>query len=365
METSGGNVGNPKKNFRLIIQLWLVFEVSVLVFLTDFVYVIAIKKVLFNEAPDVFGIVLLASMLVGGLSFFLAIVLSLLRKHFSDKKITFSKVLLILLTLPVLPFYLFVSHLLDKNRKLFPRLLSGSVLLVVLFPFWILGYVVLYYVSTDELFLGSRYQVSSIAYSDSMMPTFKPGSIGKYYPYKNIFYKLNPNWAYKIERGDIVRFSSGVTQDYLNKEGNIDYHNFVKRVIAIEGDKVELRAGVVILNSEPLSEPYTLEPNSTFALDDAYKNAKSQGLSGLFLDECKAIVIPEGKLFVLGDNRKNSNDSRVIGLVDLADINGYFPYKEQKQPFKEGVNVINYSDQWRTSTDLNSSILQKVENYCL
>ncbi len=365
MNTTAENEVKPKEKFRLIKYLWFVFGFSVLVFVADFFYVIFIRKVLFNEVPMVYTLILLAAILIGFLSFGGAVILTLLRKFTYGKKITFSKVVLTLLILSVLPIYLFVTSLLDKNRSIVLRLVRGVIPLVLLLPIWLLGYVVLYYVSTDELFLGTRYEVALIAYSESMTPTFKPGSIGKYYPYKNIFYKLNPNWAYKIERGDIIRFSSKWTQDYLIKQGITDYHNFAKRVIAIEGDKIELKAGVVLLNGRPLSEPYTLEPNSTFAFTNEYEVVKSQGLSGLFLEECTSIVIPQGKLFVLGDNRKNSNDSRVIGFVDLKDVNGYFPYEEQKLPFKEGVNVIHYSDQWRnTPTDLDSSTLKKIDSYC-
>ncbi len=102
----------------------------------------------------------------------------------------------------------------------------------------------------------------------------------------------------------------------------------------------------------------------SFALTDAYKQARLSGLSGLFLEECQPVTVPYGKLFVLGDNRKNSNDSRVIGFVDLKDIHGYFPYGEQKVPFKEGVNTINYSEQWRNTSDLTPTVLEKISNYC-
>lgn len=354
-----------QKKFRLIKPLWFIFGLAFLTFIIVFNYVIVVKKVLFNEAPSIFAIISLAAIAVGIMSFFLAVILSLLKKHSGGNKITFSKVVMVCLTLPVLPIYLLIISLLDKSRGWFSRILRGVIPFVLLLPFWILGYTVLYYVSTDELFLGTRYQVSPIAYSDSMIPTFKPGSIGKYYPYKNIVYKVNPNWAYKINRGDIITFKNETTQSYLLQQKIEVYQDFAKRVIALGGDQVELRAGVVLLNGVPLEEPYTLEPNSTFVLTDSYRQAKVGGLSGLFLEECTTITVPDGKLFVLGDNRKNSNDSRVIGFVDLKDIHGYFPYKEQKTPFKEGVNTINYSDGWRnTSTDLNPTILEKIKNYC-
>lgn len=354
-----------QEKFKIIKYLWYVFGISILVFIADFVYVIGIRKELFNETPLVFGLILLLIIPIGAISFFLAVILGLLKKHSGQNKITFSKIILVCLTLPVLPVYLLIASLLDKNRSWISRIVRGVVPLVLLTPFWILGYIVLYYGSTDELLLGTRYQVSPIAYSDSMTPTFKPGSIGKYYPYKNILYKMNPDWAYKLNRGDIITFKNEVTQSYLSKEGIDSYQDFAKRIIALGGDTVELKAGVVLLNGEPLSEPYTFEPNSTFALTGAYEQAKLSGLNGLFLEECKPITVPNGKLFVLGDNRKNSNDSRVIGFVDLKEIHGYFPYGEQRIPFKEGVNTINYSEHWRdSSNDLTPTILEKINSYC-
>lgn len=358
------DINVSKKKFGAIKILWFIFGFSFLAFVADFIYVIGIRKELFNETPIVFGLILLSVIPIGAISFFLVVILSLLKKHTGNNKITFSKIVLVCLTLPVLPVYLLITSLLDKNRGLVSRILRGVIPFVLLLPFWILGYIVLYYGSTDELVLGTRYQVSPIAYSDSMTPTLRPGSIGKYYPYKNILYKLNPDWAYKFNRGDIVTFKNEVTQSYLSKEGIDSYQDFAKRIIALGGDTVELKAGVVLLNGQPLAEPYTLEPNSTFALTDAYKQARLSGLNGLFMEECQSVTVPNGKLFVLGDNRKNSNDSRVIGFVDLKDIHGYFPYGEQKVPFKEGVNTINYSEQWRNTSDLTPTVLEKINDFC-
>jgi len=350
---------------KFIKYLWFIFGFSIILFCTDFLYVIVIKGVLFNEIVSVFAFILLGSILLGSLSFLLAIFLTLLKKYFGNKKLTFVNLLLIFLTLPVLPVYLFISKLLNKDEQIAKRIVGGTILLVFLLPFWILGYTVLYYVSTDELLLGTRYQVGTLADSDSMIPTLKPGTIDKYYPYKNFKYKLNPKWAYKLNRGDIIAFRNQTTQDYLTKQNITSYSRFVKRIIAIEGDEIELRMGIVLLNGKPLIEPYTLEPNSTFPLTNEYNWAKSEDLSGLFLKECNKIKVPKNRLFVLGDNRKNSSDSRVFGFVDINDVVGYLPFEEQKIPFKEGVNTINFSEQWRnTSEDLNSTIIKKINNYC-
>ena len=87
--------------------------------------------------------------------------------------------------------------------------------------------------------------------------------------------------AYRLaapERGDIVIFRHpSVTDEWL-----------VKRVIAVGGDAVEIRNGVVILNGEPLQEPY--------AILDPAQNAAS-------------VTVPEGCCYVMGDHRGASNDS--------------------------------------------------------
>jgi len=100
------------------------------------------------------------------------------------------------------------------------------------------------------------------------------------------------------QRGDIIVFDSSLTQD------NGSAKRLIKRVIALPGDTIEIKDGVVYLNGGELSEDYIFE----------------QYTSGLVVPT----KIPEGKLFVMGDNRQNSADSRDerIGLVDEEEIYG-------------------------------------------
>lgn len=80
----------------------------------------------------------------------------------------------------------------------------------------------------------------------------------------------------------------------------VDARDLVKRVIGLPGDRVELEDGQVIVNGVPIDEPY----------------AQLDSDNGLF-------TVPEGKLFVLGDNRRNSADSRSqLGYVDVDDVVG-------------------------------------------
>lgn len=103
------------------------------------------------------------------------------------------------------------------------------------------------------------------------------------------------------ERGDIV-----VLQKDSFREEPI-----VKRIIAVEGQTIDIdfENGIVYVDGEPLDEPYVNE--LTYEPED-------------FESYERPLVIPEGCVFVMGDNRNNSTDSRreTIGCVDTRNILG-------------------------------------------
>ena len=100
----------------------------------------------------------------------------------------------------------------------------------------------------------------------------------------------------KIHRGDIVvfRYPKDMREVYL------------KRVAAVGGDHVEIRDGVVYINSRAVTEPYAVHHGSLFSR----------------YEQMALIVVPQGKLFVLGDNRDNSSDSRDWGYVPVQNVIG-------------------------------------------
>lgn len=102
-----------------------------------------------------------------------------------------------------------------------------------------------------------------------------------------------------IKRGQIIIFNSE------NETKDI----FVKRVIGIAGDEVELKDGKVYLNGEELKESYLKEGTVT--------------KSGTFLAENQKLTIAKGFVFVLGDNREVSNDSRYLGPISTKEIAGH------------------------------------------
>lgn len=115
-----------------------------------------------------------------------------------------------------------------------------------------------------------------------------------------------------IRRGDVVVFK-------YPKGEEIDY---IKRVIGLPGDTVEVRESGrrVLINGKPLDEPYV-------------------HISGLRrLPSTHPLVVPEGHYFVMGDNRFNSEDSRVWGFVPKENLQGrailvWWSYEEDRDDY--------------------------------
>lgn len=126
----------------------------------------------------------------------------------------------------------------------------------------------------------------------SMLPTLHDGE-----------FVLVNRLAYRFgapERGDIVVFHypPDPTQD------------LIKRVIGLPGDTISIQGGMVVVNGEPLFEPYI---------------AQSPLYAGTW-------VVPAGHLFVLGDNRNDSSDSHSWGMLPFENIVGkavliYWPFQ--------------------------------------
>lgn len=119
-----------------------------------------------------------------------------------------------------------------------------------------------------------------------------------------------------VGHGDMVAFKNDKTVDILKSEGKDTSAGFIKRIIGVAGDVIELRDGFVYRSGELLSEPYIDSPRSTYG--------------GTGLADCEKLIIPPGSYFVLGDNRKVSSDSRFeLGLIEEKDIEYVLPYTEQ------------------------------------
>ncbi len=137
----------------------------------------------------------------------------------------------------------------------------------------------------------------------SMEPNFHNG---EYILTLKVMYKFR-----QPKRGDVVIFKSP-----KNKE--VDY---IKRVIGLPGDTVKLENNSFYVNEKKVNEPY-LEPGVII-------------FGGSALQEGGEIVVPPGYLFVSGDNRPHSADSREFGPVPIDDVIGvamlrYWPFPDFK-----------------------------------
>lgn len=120
-----------------------------------------------------------------------------------------------------------------------------------------------------------------------------------------------------VERGDIIQFQSDMEIDeyhlaQLNWFQRLtvgNYMNLVKRVVALPGEHVELIEGRIFIDGDMLNESYV-----THQATEIYRDFG---------------IVPEGKLFVLGDNRPVSKDSRSddVGFVDQDSIKGRVTFR--------------------------------------
>lgn len=169
-----------------------------------------------------------------------------------------------------------------------------------------------------------RYYIGTptIVQQTSMFPTFKQGErliLNRIYRTKNSI----------PQRGEVITFeapSLGYVEpeeaDLNNPVAKYEYnHNswfskfvynvleigktsYIKRVIALPGEHLEIKDGIVYINGEELKEEYLSE------------NVVTDHTDGAFTD----IIVPEGTVFVMGDNRGHSSDSRRFGCIPYEKI---------------------------------------------
>lgn len=138
-------------------------------------------------------------------------------------------------------------------------------------------------------FIITQFVRPTLVRGESMYPTLEEND-----------YLIINRMAYKVgepKDGDIIVFSTQLLQD------NGDKKDLVKRIVAVEGEHIKIEDSKVYVNDKLINEPY-IHNNYTEGNVD--------------------IVVPEGKVFAMGDNREKSLDSRYedVGLVNEEDIMG-------------------------------------------
>jgi signal peptidase I len=134
-----------------------------------------------------------------------------------------------------------------------------------------------------------------------------------------------------IRRGDVVVF----------KYPEEPERDFIKRVIALPGETIELRNKKVYINSQPLDEPYVqyiVPPGTEEESEDYFDVRFKYG----------PVTVPEDHYFMMGDNRDNSQDSRYWGFLPRAYVKGkalfiYFSFNDEARGPSQILSSVRWS----------------------
>ncbi len=160
----------------------------------------------------------------------------------------------------------------------------------------------------DNLLVGDHILVNKFAYAPTIFSWEK-----KILPIRN------------VSRTDVIVF----------KYPEEPSRNFIKRVVAVGNEEIEIRDRQVHINGKPIEEPYKV-----------HKSDLQPDLVGVVSDDYPPKKVPEGYYFAMGDNRDNSKDSRAWGTVPKDFIKGrafiiYWSFKGEQNvgPSTMGENL--------------------------
>lgn len=151
----------------------------------------------------------------------------------------------------------------------------------------------------------------------SMTPTIRDGE-------RVLINRLVRTFNLPLYRGDIITFEKpvrsvdglgvyderhGVWDVFLHDVIEVTKVSFIKRIIGLPGDHVAIKDGAVYVNDQKLSE--------------VYLNGIETPITGDYYD----VEVPEGYLFVMGDNRSGSSDSREFGCIPIGKVEGRVKYR--------------------------------------
>lgn len=177
----------------------------------------------------------------------------------------------------------------------------------------------------DTLIEGDHLMVNKMSYGFQMPSPAIIQVMGVKMPF---FETQLKTWWSAIERGDVVVFRAPEDR----------YTNYIKRVIGLPGETIEVRDKVVYINGEPLEdEPYKVFKGPKYG-PSTIQNGRIMA----------PFTVPEGHVFCMGDNRDYSYDSRFWGPVPIADIKGrafmlYFS-RDPERTFPRGMKFDRFFD---------------------
>lgn len=145
---------------------------------------------------------------------------------------------------------------------------------------------------------GLAFRVTTVV-STSMSPTLRPNQ-------RVVLLRMQPPlplWrqtlARTLQRGDLVVL-----------RGRRNETQLVKRLVALGGDRVSISEGLLFLNEAAVQEPYARHGSARLREADAWPTGGDR----------RPVTIPTDLIFVLGDNRSESSDSRLWGPVPISDV---------------------------------------------
>jgi len=149
--------------------------------------------------------------------------------------------------------------------------------------------------------------------TESMIPTIMPGD-------QVLVEKVSYRFR-EVHRGDIIVFHPVKASD----RPSVD---LIKRVIGLPGDRIQIRQGIVFINAVAVTEPYI---NNVGAAQPPSGPPSSFSAGPAVIENFGPVTIDANSLFVMGDNRNNSCDSRFWGTVPRANVVGrafaiYYPF---------------------------------------
>ncbi len=174
------------------------------------------------------------------------------------------------------------------------------------------------------LFVRCFIGTPTVVKQESMYPTLKPNE-------RLVLNRLPVIMGKELKRGDIITFEAPSKLDVSLEEADMstpiaEYNNdptgffskfaynvlevtkitFIKRVIGLPGEHIEIKDNKVYINGEEYKEPYLGSDVVTTPLDGPYTD----------------FIVPEGCIFAMGDNRMHSKDCRAFGCIPTSRVEG-------------------------------------------